>query len=192
VGVSVSSTLAAVLRAGRSELNTRFAESRVRHPDLDADAFAEFVRSAVDPVVIAVDRVRPESVTDVARAAYDIALELVGQKLVGPSARTPHVGDAWTRVLPAIAPLVAVQAERTIAAICNAAHHLSATAGARPAAWIDIVSRLGPDCKDVATFLTLGQVAAWGGGGGADKGGGPPPGGENTRWAATAGGGAPK
>jgi hypothetical protein len=115
----------------------------------------------VDPVVIAVDRLRPETVTDVARAAYDIALELVGQRLVGRSARTPHVDGALSRILPAVAPLVALEPERAIAAVCNAAYHLSTTAGARPVAWIDVMTRLGTECKDVATLLTLGQVAAW-------------------------------
>jgi hypothetical protein len=161
VSVTVSSALAGVLRSGRSELNTRFNEARVRRPDLDAEAFAEFVRSALDPVVIAVDRVRPEAVTDVARAAYDIALELVGQRLVGRSARTPHVDSAWRRILPAVAPLVAMEPERAIAAVCNAAHQLSTTAGARPIGWIDVMTRLGPECRDVATLLTLGQVGAW-------------------------------
>ena len=158
---TVSSTLAAVLRSGRSELNTRFAEARVRHADLDADAFAEFVRTAIDPIVVAVERTRPESVTDVTRAAYDIALELIGQKLAGRSARAPHVTHAWQRVLPTVASLVAADPERMIAAVCNAVHHLSATVGARPASWIDTMVQLGSQCTDVATFLALGQVAAW-------------------------------
>jgi hypothetical protein len=161
VSDAVSTVLASVLRAGRGELNARFAAARVRHPDLDADAFAEFIRTAVDPLVAAVERVRPDRVTDVALAAYDIGLELVGQKLVGRSARAPHVDEAWRLVLPTVAPLVAAEPERMIRAVCNAAHHLSATTGARPAAWVDVMSRLSSQCSDAATFLTLGQVAAW-------------------------------
>ena len=164
MSVAVSTTLAAVLRSGRSELNTRFAEARVRHPDLDATVFAEFIRTAIDPLVVEVERTQPESVTAVARAAYDIGLELVGQKLAGSSARTPHVNDAWRRVLPAVAPLVAAEPERMIAVVCNAAHHLSATAGAKPTTWIGTMSRLGTQCTEAATFLALGQVAAWGAG----------------------------
>ncbi|HUQ82159.1 MAG TPA: hypothetical protein VM076_13500 [Gemmatimonadaceae bacterium] len=161
MSAAVSTTLASVLRVGRGELNARFAAARVHHPDLDAEVFAEFVRGAIDPLVEAVERVRPDRVTDVALAAYDVALELVGQKLVGYSAHTPYVDEAWRRVLPEVAPLVAAEPERLIAAVCNAAHQLSATPGVRPAAWIDVMARLAAQCADSATFLTLGQVVAW-------------------------------
>jgi hypothetical protein len=161
VSDTVSATLASILRSGRSELNTRFAEARVRHGDLDAEAFGDFVRTAIDPLVIAVERVRPDAVTNVARAAYDVGLELVGQKLAGRSARAPHVADTWHRVLPTVPSLVASDPERVISAVCNAAHNLSTTAGARPTQWIDTMAQLGHECADVATFLRLGQVAAW-------------------------------
>jgi hypothetical protein len=157
----ISDTLATVLRAGRGELNMRFAAARVRHPDLDAEAFAEFIRSAVDPLAVAVARTHPDRVTDVTLAAYDIALELVGRKLVGGAARTPYVGDAWRRLLPNVATLVAADPERVIAAVCNAVHHLSAAPGARPEAWIDAMTGLGSQCTDGGTFLGVGQVAAW-------------------------------
>jgi len=157
----VSDTLASVLRAERSELNSRFAAARVRHPDLDAEAFADFIRTAIDPLAAAVARTQSDRVTDVTLAAYDIALELVGQKLVGRFARTPHVADAWRRVLPTVAPLVVAAPEKILAAVCNATHHLSATPGARPVAWIDAMAHLGEQCTDGATFLTLGQLAAW-------------------------------
>lgn len=161
MNAAVSPALGAVLRAERHQLNERFATAHVRHPDLDAEAFAEFIRGAIDPLVGAVARTRPERVSHVAVAAYDIALELVGQRLVGRSARTPHVGAAWRRILPEVAPLVAAEPERMIAAVCNASHHLSSTAGTRPRAWIDLMVRLAGQCTDSAMFLTLGQVAAW-------------------------------
>jgi hypothetical protein len=161
VSAAISPTLGAVLRAERHQLNERFAVARLRHPDLDAEAFAGFIRGAVDPLVGAVARTRFERVTDVTLAAYDIALELVGQKLVGRSARTPHVGGAWRRILPEVAPLVAADPQRMIGAVCNASHHVSSTPGARPGAWIDLMVRLAGQCSDTATFLTLGQVAAW-------------------------------
>jgi hypothetical protein len=77
VSASVSPTLATILRSSRAELNARFAAARVRHPDLDGEGFADFVRSALDPLVLAVEGVRPERSADVAQAAYDKALELM-------------------------------------------------------------------------------------------------------------------
>jgi len=161
VSAAVSPTLGTVLRAERRQLNERFAAARVRYPDLDAEAFTEFIRGAVDPLVEAVARTRFDRVSHVAVAAYDIALELVGQRLVGRSARTPHVGAGWRRILPEVAPLVAADPERMIAAVCNASLHLSSTAGTRPRAWIDLMVLLAGHLSDTATFLTLGQVAAW-------------------------------
>jgi hypothetical protein len=90
-----------------------------------------------------------------------MALELMGQKLVGPAARTTFVGDAWTRVLPRIAPLVAAEPDRLIAAVCNATYQLATTTGARPAFWIDTMERLASQCADGRSFLTLGHIVAW-------------------------------
>lgn len=158
---ALSPALTSVLRSARSELNARFAAARLRHPDLDGDAFVEFIRSAVDPLVLAAEAARPDRATDVAYAAYDMGLELVGQKLVGRSARAPFVGDAWRRVLPQAASLVAAEPERLIAAVCNASHHIAATGGTRPSFWIDTMSAVAGKCADSETFLNLGHVVAW-------------------------------
>jgi hypothetical protein len=48
-----------------------------------------------------------------------------------------------------------------IASVCNAAHQLERTPGARPAQWIETMAALAPQCPDVETFLKVGQVAAW-------------------------------
>jgi hypothetical protein len=161
VSGTLASTLTAVLKSARSELNARFAAARTRHPDLDGDAFAAFIRRALDPLVVAVERVRPERAGDVVHVAYDLALELVGQKLVGPAARMPFVGDAWQQILLQAPALVAAEPERVIASVCNASYQLSATAGARPTFWIDAMARLASQCPDAPTFLTLGHVLAW-------------------------------
>ena len=161
MSVALGAPLTAVLKAARSELNARFAAARSTYPDLDSDAFAEFVRGAVDPLVSAVAPVRPERATDVAHVAYDMGLELVGQKLVGRPARTPVVGDAWRRVLPQLATLVAAEPEKLIAAVSNAAHQLSTTPGARPSAWIDSMTTLAGQCADSRLVLTLGALVAW-------------------------------
>jgi hypothetical protein len=161
VSAPLSPILTAVLKSARSELNARFAAARTRHPDLDGDVFADFVRSAIDPLVVAVGSARPERAPDVAHVAYDLALELVGQKLVGRSARTTVVADAWQRILPPVAALVATEPERLIASVCNASHQLSVTPGARPAFWVDTVAQLASQCADSRTLLSLGHVVAW-------------------------------
>src|SRR6185369_10036159 len=157
----ISPALASILRSGRAEFNTRFAAARHVHPDLDAGAFSTFLQTAVDDLVRALDRVRPDRVAEVTMAAYDAALELVSQKLAGPGSRLGPVEEGWRRVLPASAALVATAPARLIAAVCNAVHQLAAIPEARPTQWIDIMETLAPQCADADSFLKLGQAAAW-------------------------------
>jgi hypothetical protein len=156
-----SPALASMLRSGRAEFNARFAAARRIHPDLDPASFAEFLCTSVDELVQAVEKVRPDRLGEVTNAAYDSALELVGQKLAGPGSRFRFVDDAWRRILPKTASVVAASPGRLIPAVCNAAHQLSSTSGARPEQWIQFMESLGPQCQDAETLLKLGQVCAW-------------------------------
>jgi hypothetical protein len=158
---ALSPALAQVLRAARTELNARFAAARRERPALDAEAFAAFLRTTVDPLVRAVEQASPDRVADVALCAYDLGLELLGQGLAGPAARDPFVEAGWRRVAPAAPALVAAAPERVLAALGNALHLLASTPGARPEEWMGTMEALAPRCADVDTFLRLGQVAAW-------------------------------
>jgi hypothetical protein len=157
----VSEALASVLRSGRSEFNSQFAEARRLNPALDGGAFLEFLRNDVDHLVRAVEKANPSCVADVVMAAYKCGLELVGQKLVGSGARNRIIEEGWRRVLPPIAALVAKAPARVIGAISNALHNLAGTPDARPEQWISEMEKLGPQCGDVEALLRLGQVEAW-------------------------------
>ncbi|HEX9936979.1 MAG TPA: hypothetical protein VGB15_07645 [Longimicrobium sp.] len=158
---ALSPAFAAFLRNARAELNERFAEARRMRPDLDGDAFAHVLLATVDPLVRAVSDAHPEAAADVARAAYELALELVGQGLAGPASREPAIERAWLEVGAAALALVAAEPERVLAAVANAVHQLAATPGARSAEWIAAMRALAPRCADAGAFLALGQVAAW-------------------------------
>ena len=157
----VSETFASVLRSGRAEFNSRFAEARRLHPDLDGAAFSGFLETTVDKLVRAAEPLGADRVADMVLAAYDAGLELVAQKLVGPGARHPWIEAGWERVLPAMISLVADSPGRVMAAISNALQHLASPPGARPEQWISDMEKLGAQCKDVDTLLRVGQVAAW-------------------------------
>src|SRR4051812_35891358 len=103
----VSTALASVLRSGRTEFNARFAAARRLHQDLQPEAFAVFLETAVNDLICEVEKVRGDRLAEVVMTAYDAGLELVSQKLAGPGARRPVVEDAWRRILPKIASLVA-------------------------------------------------------------------------------------
>jgi hypothetical protein len=157
----LSEAFASVLRSGRAEFNAQFAEAKRSHPDLDGAAFAEFLSTEAERLVRAAGQVQPERVTEVAMASYEAGLELVAQKLAGPGARHPWIGEGWQRVLPAVAQLVAASPHRILGAVSNALHNLATTPGARPEEWLNALERLGPECKDLDALLRLGQVAAW-------------------------------
>lgn len=157
----VSEPLASVLRSGRAEFNRQFAEAHRVHPNLDGAGFSEFLRGVVDPLIREIARVRSEAVTDAVMVAYEIALELAGQKLVGTGARSPLIEQGWRRVLVPVAGLVAAAPARVLGAVSNALHNLVSIPGARGEEWIEALERLGPKCPDVDALLRLGQVFAW-------------------------------
>lgn len=159
--MTVSAPLAGVLAARRATYNRRVAEARHRLPGLDTAAFAAFVRDAVDPLCVVVDRVDSRATADVADVAFDLALDLVGQGFAGPKARMPWVGRAWTEVAPAAAALVAQSPLPTLAALTNAAAKLGGTPGVRVDAWLAPMRALAPHCESVARLRDLGALCAW-------------------------------
>jgi hypothetical protein len=112
-------------------------------------------------VVLAVDAACPGRAEAVALAAFDVALELVGQRLAGPGAAGAAVDETWRRALPAAARAVAADPERILAALSNAAHQVAATPGACADRWVADLERVAPACAAPDDLLRLGQVAAW-------------------------------
>jgi hypothetical protein len=157
----IGEVFAGILRSGRSEFNGQFAEARRLYPDLDGAIFLEFLRTTVDGLVRAVEKERPDRVAEVAMAGYEVGLELVSQKQVGPGARHHWIEEGWQRVLPSVVPVLARAPLSIIGAMSNALHHLATTSGARPAQWLADIERLGRQCEDPDTLLRLGQVSAW-------------------------------
>jgi hypothetical protein len=86
--VNLSQPFADVLRAGRVQFNRKAAEARHRFASFDDSVFAAFLQTAADPIVAAVARGAPNRTTVVAAVAFELSLELAGQGLVGPTARS--------------------------------------------------------------------------------------------------------
>jgi hypothetical protein len=157
----VSEAFASVLRSGRAEFNKRFAEGRRLYPELNGAAFSEFLERTADTLVLAISKVAPDRVAEVAMAVYDVGLELVGQKLAGPGARHEIIEEGWRRVLVPGASIISTAPERCIRSISNALHHLASTPGAQPDQWIATLEKYGPQCGTPDALLSLGQLAAW-------------------------------
>ena len=150
--------LAEILRASRGELNARFAMARRRLPALDGAAFGQFLVDAVAPLC---DAVPSRDVAAVAHAAYDVALELCGQRLAGAGARDGRVGAAWSALLVPAAAHIAAAPEATLSAAANALVQLAAAPGARPEAWAEVMGTIAARAASIEEWLTAGQVAAW-------------------------------
>jgi hypothetical protein len=156
-----SPMLAGVLRSGRDGFNARFADMKRRHPSLDADAFSHVLLQSIAPLADAVGGEQPDRVPAVVWAAYDAALQLVAERLSGPSGRHPAIEQSWQRLLPAVTPLLVQSPGKMIAAVSNALCHLSSTTGADPEEWVERMLACAPQLTTVEQFLAAGQLAAW-------------------------------
>lgn len=158
---AVSPALTNALAAERTRFNAQVAEMRRRDPRFDVAALAAFIRTGLDAVARAVDGVAPQQTIAATRSAFDIALTLVAQGLVGPAARNPFVERAWCAVAPACARLLAGHAREVLAMLSNAATSVASIQGAHPQRWIDELRLTAPLAADAAQLRVLGQVAAW-------------------------------
>ncbi len=157
----ISPLFARILAAGRSQFNQRMAEARRRHPSLDAQGFADFLRCGVDPVLESVAAIDPARTVAVALTAYDLALELTGLSIVGPAARSGHVEAVWRRLAPALGRLVAERPAEVLGALSNAVIYLETVPRSRPDQWLAEMIAIAPQLDTVADMQAVGQIAAW-------------------------------
>ena len=146
------------LRARRTECNARFAAARRRWPRLDAEDFTLFLRDQVSPLAAALDA---ENSHQVLMHAYNAGLQLVAEKLAGPSAASPAINQVWNEVFPHIPELIAGSPRRVLVALGNASHQLAATPDTKPDLWRKRLVELAPKLAKPDELLILAQVLAW-------------------------------
>jgi hypothetical protein len=159
--MSMSSALAEVLAAGRPQFNLRVAEAKHRYPALDTQAFAHCLLECIDPMAQSVAAIAPNKVASVVVIAYDIALDLVGQALLGPAAKDMSLNRLWRDVLPKYAHLLAHDPMATISLMSNATLSVARQAGARIEQWLALMESLAQDANSIEHLKVLGQAAAW-------------------------------
>jgi len=157
----ITGAFARVLEAERSAFNYKFAEAKRLCPALDADAFSDHLRTAVAPIVAAVEPHWPDRVDEVARVLYDLSLDLLGQGLLGPNSRYPAITRGWLVLLPGLARHMAAAPRRAVGAITNALYNLSVTSGARAEEWCASMIELAALASNLDALLQAGQIAAW-------------------------------
>jgi hypothetical protein len=156
-------SLVDTLRHGRDLFNTRFALARRRWPGLDSADFALFLRDQLSPLIAAVARVAPDLAPTVADHGYDLGLQLVGQRLAGPTAADSTLNRLYVDVLPLLAAQIAAAPATLPAALVNAAHQLATTPDARPVEWLRWLAALGPLCpaESADAPRALAALLAW-------------------------------
>jgi hypothetical protein len=159
--MAISEPLAKVLAAGRTQFNQRVTEARRRYPAFDTGAFADFLQSGVDQLMLAVADTVPARVASTTLVAYDIALELVGLALAGPKARNSLVNRLWQEVLPSYARLAAEHPAEVLATLSNAAVNIGKVNNARPEQWIQEMCALAPQVESLQNLQRTGQILAW-------------------------------
>ena len=157
----IAGPLAEALERGRERFNARFALAKRLDRNLEPAAFAEHLRLRVAPIVDAVSAALPGKVDTVAEALYDLSLELFSHDCLGPTSRSPAMGEVWGSLLPSIPSLLSKEPLRLAAALSNGAHTLASVPGARLADWVGLMHGLASRTQDVDAYLKAGQVAAW-------------------------------
>lgn len=157
----VSPQFANLLAAERERYNALFASARHQYGDVDAQAFTRFLRTIVDPLVVATARIDGADPAQVAEAAFEVGLCLLGQNLLGPNAHEHAIENCFSALLVPYAAVVAEAPSTVLAALGNATHHLSNTPGARPEFFSAELLRMAGQVHDAGTLLSLGQIVAW-------------------------------
>jgi hypothetical protein len=158
---TVGKPLGDILAAGRTRFNARAAMAAQRYRGFDPAAFAAFLAGPVDAVVGAVASVEADRVAPVAVAVYDIALDLIGQGLAGPTARDAIVDRAWTALASSLARLIAAEPVQALGAITNAVLQLRKFPALRVDDWLSGMVAAAPLADSVSALRGAGQVLAW-------------------------------
>lgn len=159
--MAISAPLAQVLAAERARFNALFVDARHRYPTLDSAAFTKFLETVVDRIVTSAAAIAPGRVATVTGVAYSLALELIGQGLAGPAARTDAANRAWSELAPRYARLVVEQPLAVLGALTNASLNVEKTPSARVGEWLQLMGDLAPRVETIPQMRIVGQVAAW-------------------------------
>lgn len=154
----LSAPFAAFLEAERAALNQRVLDAQHSYPDFDAQSFGTFLVAAVDPLLAAAPT---GHVGEIGVAAYELALELTGQKLIAAHTRTAGLVRLWTVTAPGMMPLLAARPAQVLGMLSNAVIHLESQPGIHIAQWIDDVTALAPSITTIEQLAAVGQIAAW-------------------------------
>lgn len=149
--------LAVALAAGRDRYNAQFEAARARLDGLDGADVLVVLAETVAPLADA-----PEAdASALLDALYPLVLDATGRAWIGPGARQPEVGAAWTDALVRCRRHVERDPARMSSALLHALRTLAATPGAQPLRWSARLGALADQAETVDALLDAGAILAW-------------------------------
>ena len=167
--IAPEAPLARALDRRREHYNALFASARHSYRQLDAEAFGSYLATTGNELLAWAEGAGDEAIDALTLAFYDIALEGVGTRLLGPSSRLPVIDACLGTLLSGPNPLLLARPRRVLASLINGLHSLATTPGGRPEQWtslmkgtLRVAATVDPSpSKAAALWLESGQVAAW-------------------------------
>ncbi|HYM61602.1 MAG TPA: hypothetical protein VEZ11_12005 [Thermoanaerobaculia bacterium] len=156
----IDGPFARALEKGRDRYNAAVHAAQAASA-FDAEALARHLRDIVAPVVDAVAAVDPAALERTTDALFTMSVELIAMALLGPGARRRTIGDAWSRLLPAVPQVLRLDPRRIAGATTNALSTMESFLGDRATAWTDSMLAIAAEIHDIDAFLAAGRVSAW-------------------------------
>jgi len=147
--------LARALANDRERYNALFEAARARHDGLDGTDALAVLADTVAPLV------EEETASSMLDALYPLVLDATGRAWIGPRARQPEVGAAWTVALAGCRRQLERDPVRLATALLQALRMLAKTADAQPLRWADRLSELATRADTTDDLLNAGAVLAW-------------------------------
>lgn len=160
----LSPALAAYLSDRRASCNARFAAARARSNRLSPEDFSLFLKDQLSPLATAL----ASAAADIGYSpilaldhAYDIGLQLVAEKLAGPSAIDAAGKELWTTLFPALANHILSSPRQVIGGLINIRHHVASSHEGRANHWLQRLSGLASICGNSSQLLDAAKILAW-------------------------------
>ncbi|MEO0559897.1 MAG: hypothetical protein AAF170_17140, partial [Bacteroidota bacterium] len=129
--------------------------ARARHDALEGSDVLAVLAETVAPLV------EEDIASSTLDTLYPLVLNGVGRAWIGPSARQPEVGAAWSVALAGCRRQFHAEPSRLATALLKALRTLADTPGAQPLRWAQRLADLSERADSTDALLDAGSVLAW-------------------------------
>ncbi|WP_207534806.1 hypothetical protein [Desertivirga arenae] len=146
------------LKESSDEYNKMYYQQELKSGAINSMMLSKWIVQNVEPLIIAVHKVAPESLPKVFKALYASSLSLLGNNLA--ITHEEEYKHGWNLCLH-IPQLLVLQPQRILNAINTALESLRQHQPEKVLNWLNLMRNLATKCKSVELFLDYGRFAAW-------------------------------